>query len=82
MNTITVSNGITKKTLTENDILNFFADKSVLESILFMLIEGSDTFENGNEVEFPRSEAKNFLEIYFKDSDYSKEYINKILNLI
>jgi len=74
-----INNGISTIDLPEKVILNILEDKKVIDSILLMLINNEDSFENGNEVEFPRSEATGFLEIYFAQTNYSKKYIKKTL---
>ena len=79
MNTIKVQRALGVLTISEDKIAELLDNVAILESIVLMYVEGSDTFENRNEVEFPKQEANNFLLQYFlNNTDYSKQYINKV----
>ena len=81
-NSILIKTSLSNITLTENEILNLLGKKKLIDSILLMFIEGSNTWENGQEIEFNKKDAKDFLTYYFSQSDYSKEYIKTILDKI
>ena len=74
---VVVDLGISKVTLNESKIQNLFSDVSCLESIILMLLNDENTWENQQEVEFTRAEAKEFLTIYFAEKNYNKDYIEK-----
>jgi hypothetical protein len=81
-NSIVIKTAFSNITLTENDIINLLEEKKLIDSILLMLINNDEKWENNQEVEFNRDEAKKFLEYYFDKTDYSKNYIKTTLNKI
>lgn len=62
-----------------NELINNKLETNCLESILLMVLNNSETWENSQEVEFNRSDALLFLEEYFKNKDYDKKYIRETL---
>ena len=82
MQTIKINRGIYTNTLNENEINDILSENSLLKSILLMVLNNSDTWENDHEVEFNRKEAFDYLlnENVFKG--YSKEYIKNSLTKI
>lgn len=79
---VVVNLGISKVTLNESKIQNLFSDVSCLESIIFMLLNNENTWENQQEVEFTRAEARDFLSMYFAEKNYNKDYIRTTINKI
>ena len=75
-----IKTGIREIRLSESKIENLLYDVSCIESILLMLLNDESTWENQQEVEFTRAEAKEFLSIYFAERNYKKEYIKNSLN--
>ena len=55
-------------------------EKSLIDSILLMVINKENVWENQFEVEFSKEDAKTFLSTYLKESGYSNELIEKTLN--
>ena len=79
---IVIETTLVNITLSENDIIDLLEERKMINSILLMLINNDDTWENANEVEFSREEAKDFLKGYFKDTNYCKSYIKNTLEKI
>ncbi len=61
------------------ELYNTKLNTDCIVSILLMVINNGDTWENSHEAEFPRSEAKDFLEDYFKETNYDKKFIKETL---
>jgi hypothetical protein len=82
MTTIKVNRGIYTNTLTETEIDNILTQNAFLKSILLMVLDNSDSWENEHEVEFSRAGAIDYLssEVF---NGYNQEYIARSLsNLI
>ena len=78
---IVIERPLGKLTLTEKDINDLLDERTLVNSILLMVINNEQTWENGNEVEFDRNDAKLFLADYLKN-DYTQEVIKKTLSNI
>ena len=78
---IVIERPLGKLTLTEKDINDLLDERTLVNSILLMVINNEQTWENGNEVEFDRNDAKLFLADYLKN-DYTQAIINKTLSNI
>lgn len=79
MQTIKIDRGFYTNTLTEIDVYNLLSDNSALKSILLMILNNDDYWENEHEVEFDRKDAYDYLieEKVFKG--FSKKYIKESL---
>jgi hypothetical protein len=77
--TIRVNRGIHTTTLTEDGINEILTENSYLKSILLMVLNDEDTWENEHEVEFNRDEAYDCLLNYTNFKGYSKQYIKDSL---
>ena len=82
MQTIKINRGIYTNTLNENEITEILTQNNFLKSILLMVLNDSETWENENEIEFNRIEAHNYLLNYNVFNGYSKQYIKNSLNKI
>ena len=82
MNTIEINRSLSKLKLTSSDIEQILDEKLIIDSILLMVINKDETFENQWEVEFGRDDAKIFLSEYLKKWGYSSELIEKVINNI
>jgi hypothetical protein len=82
MQTIKINKGIYTNTLNENQVNDILIENSFLKSILLMVLNNSDTWENEHEVEFTRKEAFDYLLNYNVFKKYSKEYIKNSLTKI
>lgn len=82
METIKINRGIYTNTLNEEDVTKLLTQNSFLKSILLMVLNDSDVWENEHEVEFNRDEAYDYLinDNVFKG--YSKQYIKNSLTKI
>lgn len=82
METIKINRGIYTNTLNEEDVTELLTQNSYLKSILLMVLNDSDVWENEHEVEFNREEAYDYLlnDNVFKG--YSKQFIKNSLNKI
>ena len=82
METIKINRGIYTNTLNEEDVTELLTQNSFLKSILLMVLNDSDVWENEHEVEFNRDEAYDYLlnDNVFKG--YSKQYIKNSLTKI
>lgn len=82
METIKINRGIYTNTLNEEDVTELLTQNSYLKSILLMVLNDSDVWENEHEVEFDRDEAYDYLlnDNVFKG--YSKQFIKNSLNKI
>ena len=80
METIKINRGFYTNTLNEEDVTELLTQNSYLKSILLMVLNDSDVWENEHEVEFDRDEAYDYLlnDNVFKG--YSKQYIKNSLN--
>lgn len=76
-NTIKVGRGFYTNTLTETEVSNLLDENALLKSILLMVLNKEDSWENQHEVEFSREDAIDYLlnEDVFKG--YDKKYIKK-----
>lgn len=78
-NLIVIQRPLGRLTLSENQVTELYDDKKIIDSILLMLINSDNTWENEFEVEFNRQDAKEFLAEYFKNCNYDKNFIKKTL---
>lgn len=79
---IIVQRPLGRLTLNAEQVKTLLDNKKIVDSILFMLINGDDTFENDWDVEFSKEEAKKFLTNYFIDSGFAKEFVKKSIENI
>jgi len=77
--TIVIARPLGRLTLTADQVGELYSDKRLIDSILLMVINGDDTWENEFEVEFNRQDAKEFLTEYFSTTDYDQNFIKKVL---
>jgi hypothetical protein len=82
MQTIKINRGIYTNTLNENEVTEILTQNSFLKSILLMVLNDSDNWENEHEAEFNRNQAYDYLLNYNVFKGYSKQYIKKSLNKI
>jgi hypothetical protein len=82
METIKINRGIYTNTLNEEDVTELLTQNSFLKSILLMVLNDSDTWENEHEAEFNRDEAYDYLLNYNVFKGYSKQYIKNSLTKI
>ena len=82
MQTIKINRGIYTNTLNEKEVDDLLSQNSFLKSILLMVLNNSDTWENEHEVEFTRKEAFDYLLNYNVFKGYSKQYIKNSLTKI
>ena len=78
-NPVVIQRPLGRLTLSADQVAEIYSDKSIIDSILLMLINGDDTWENEFEVEFNRQDAKQFLAEYFSACNYDQNYIRKTL---
>ena len=78
-NVIVIARPLGRLTLTASEVGELYSDKRLIDSILLMVINGDDTWENEFEVEFNRQDAKQFLTEYFSTTDYDQNFIKKVL---
>jgi hypothetical protein len=78
--TIKVNRGFYTNTLKETEISDILDDNAHLKSILLMVLNKENVWENQHEVEFSREDAIDYLlnENVFKG--YNKDYIKKSVN--
>ena len=76
---IVIERPLGRLTLSTDKVTQLYDDKKCIDSILLMLINGDDTWENEFEVEFSRQDAKEFLTQYFSTCNYDQTYIKKTL---
>lgn len=76
---IKIQRPLGRLTLTADQVTELYTDKKSIDSILLMVINGDDTWENEFEVEFNRQDAKQFLAGYFSALNYNQNYIRKTL---
>jgi hypothetical protein len=82
MKTLQINRGIYTNTLNEEDVTELLTQNSFLKSILLMVLNNSDTWENEHEAEFNRDEAYDYLLNYNVFKGYSKQYIKDSLTKI
>jgi hypothetical protein len=82
METIKINRGIYTNTLNEEDVTELLTQNSFLKSILLMVLNDSDTWENEHEAEFNRDEAYDYLLNYNVFKGYSKQFIKDSLTKI
>ena len=78
-NVIVIPRALGRLTLTADQVTELYDDKKCIDSILLMVINGDDTWENEFEVEFNRQDAREFLAQYFSTCNYDQNYIKKTL---
>jgi hypothetical protein len=78
-NVIAIQRPLGRLTLSADQVAELYDDKKCIDSILLMVINGDDTWENEFEVEFNRQDAKEFLTEYFSTCNYDQNYIRKVL---
>lgn len=77
---IIIQQPLGRLTLTADNVEKLYNEKKLIDSILLMLINNGETWENQFEVEFNREDAKKFLKDYFVSStNYSATYIEQVL---
>jgi len=81
-NTIEVNRGIYIQVLTESEVSEFMDQNSALKSILLMVLNNEESWENAYEVEFSRQDAVDYLKKAKVFKGYSKKYINESLTKI
>ena len=70
-------------TFTEEEVDTLLTENSFLKSILLMVLNNSETWENEHEVEFDRNGAVHYLKECDVFKGYDKKFIEKSLsNLI
>jgi hypothetical protein len=76
-NTIKINRGFYTNTLTETEVSDILDENALLKSILLMVLNKEDVWENQHEVEFSRGDAIDYLlnENVFRE--YDKKYIKK-----
>ncbi len=79
MKTIKINRGIYTNTLNENEVTELLTQNSFLKSILLMVLNDSDNWQNEHEAEFNRLEAHDYLLNYNVFNGYSKKYIKDSL---
>ena len=77
--TIVIPRALGRLTLTADEVTGLYNDKFLIDSILLMVINGDDTWENEFEVEFNRQDAREFLTEYFSNTNYDQNFIRKVL---
>jgi hypothetical protein len=77
--TIAIPRALGRLTLTADEVTGLYSDKFLIDSILLMVINGDDTWENEFEVEFNRQDAREFLTQYFSSTNYNQDFIKKVL---
>jgi len=77
--TIVIPRALGRLTLTAEEVTGLYNDKFLIDSILLMVINGDDTWENEFEVEFNRQDAREFLTEYFSTTNYDQNFIKKVL---
>jgi hypothetical protein len=83
MKTIKINRGFYTNTLNENEVDELLTENAFLKSILLMVFNGSETWENEHEVEFSKKDAFNYLKENNVFKGYDKKYIDNVLkNLI
>ena len=78
-NVIAIQRPLGRLTLSADQVAELYDDKKCIDSILLMVINGDDTWENEFEVEFNRQDAREFLTEYFSTCNYDQNYIRKVL---
>jgi hypothetical protein len=81
-NTIKVDRGFYSNTLTESQASEILEQNSFLKSILLMVLNGEETWQNEHEVEFSREEAMDYLLNYNVFKGYNKSYIRESISKI
>jgi len=82
MQTIKINRGIYTNTLNENEVNEILTQNSFLKSILLMVLNDSDNWENEHEAEFNRKQAYDYLLNYNVFKGYSKQFIKNSLTKI
>ena len=78
-NVIVIERPLGRLTLSADQVTELYSGKKCIDSILLMVINGDDTWENEFEVEFNRQDAKQFLAGYFSALNYDQNFIRKTL---
>lgn len=78
-NVIAIQRPLGRLTLSADQVTELYSDKKSIDSILLMVINGDDIWENEFEVEFNRQDAKQFLAGYFSALNYDQNFIRKTL---
>jgi len=78
-NVIVIPRPLGRLTLSVDEVTQLYNDKFLIDSILLMVINGDDTWENEFEVEFNRQDAREFLTEYFSNTNYDQNFIKKVL---
>ena len=82
MQEIKVNRGFYTNTLTEVEVNDILTENAFLKSILLMVLNKTETWENEHESEFTRDEAVDYLKTANIFKGFDKSFIENSINKI